>query len=101
VRVGRGDLVVVTVAHAFFACFFGWIIFGGGFIIGGDAFVKTHPLRAVFWSALRRGELLLWTPHIFSGYPLPSIAQLAAGYPLTWGPNGGCSCTSCVSPSLQ
>ena len=84
-RAGRGDLFVVAVALAFFVCFFGWIVFGGGFIIGGDAFVETHPLRAVFWGALRRGELMLWTPHIFSGYPLLSIAQLSVGYPLTWG----------------
>ncbi|HYP01328.1 MAG TPA: YfhO family protein, partial [Pyrinomonadaceae bacterium] len=56
-----------------------------GFIVGGDAFIEMHPLRTVFWSAIRRGELLVWTPHIFSGYPLLSIAQLAVGYPLTWG----------------
>jgi len=84
-RARRGDLAVVALTLAFFVCFFGWIIFGGRFIVGGDAFVETHPLRAVFWNALARGELLLWTPHIFSGYPLLSIAQLAVGYPLTWG----------------
>jgi hypothetical protein len=85
VRARRGDLSVVAVTLAFFVCFFGWVIFGGHFIVGGDAFVETHPLRAIFWNALARGELMLWTPHIFSGYPLLSIAQLAVGYPLTWG----------------
>ena len=84
-RAGRGDVIVFTVALVFFVCFFGWIIFSGNFIIGGDAFIETHPLRTVFWDAIRRGELMLWTPHIYSGYPLLSIAQLAVGYPLTWG----------------
>jgi hypothetical protein len=85
VRVGRGDATVAAVALVFFVCFFGWIIFSGNFIVGGDAFIETHPLRSVFWDALGSGELLLWTPHIYSGYPLLSIAQLAVGYPLTWG----------------
>jgi len=84
-RARRGDLSVAAVTLAFFVCFFGWIIFGGHFIVGGDAFIETHPLRSVFWDALARGEPVLWTPHIFSGYPLLSIAQLAVGYPLTWG----------------
>jgi hypothetical protein len=84
-RARWGDIMAAAVALAFFALFFGWIIFGGVFIVGGDAFVETHPLRAVFWNGVARGELQLWTPHIFSGYPLLSIAQLAVGYPLTWG----------------
>ncbi|HEV2881437.1 MAG TPA: YfhO family protein [Pyrinomonadaceae bacterium] len=84
-RARRGDIMAAAVVLAFFALFFGWIIFGGTFIVGGDAFVETHPLRAVFWNGVARGELQLWTPHIFSGYPLLSIAQLAVGYPLTWG----------------
>jgi hypothetical protein len=77
--------MAVVVTFAFFACFFGWIIFDGKFIVGGDAFIETHPLRTVFWGAVARGELQLWTPHIFSGYPLLAVAQLAVGYPLTWG----------------
>ena len=80
----RRDAGVACVALAFFLAFFGWIIFGGKLIVGGDAFVESHPLRAVFWNALARGELQLWTPLIFSGYPLLSIAQLGVGYPLTW-----------------
>src|SRR5262245_57135806 len=34
---------------------------------------------------IRQGSLPLWTPHIFSGYPLLSMAQNGLAYPLTWG----------------
>jgi hypothetical protein len=30
------------------------------------------------------GQLPLWTPLLFSGYPLVAITQLGLGYPLTW-----------------
>jgi hypothetical protein len=70
---------------AFFACFFSWVFLGGKLLVGGDAFVYNYPLRAAAWDALRAGSLPLWTPTVFSGYPLLSMSQLALGYPLTWG----------------
>jgi hypothetical protein len=69
----------------FFCLFFGWAIFRGKFLIGGDVFFYTYPLRSVAWEMIRAGQLPLWTPHVLSGYPLLSMAQLGLGYPLTWG----------------
>jgi hypothetical protein len=69
----------------FFVLFFPQAIFGGKFLIAGDAFFYSYPLRTVAWEMIRSGQLPLWTPHVLSGYPLLAMAQLAFGYPLTWG----------------
>ncbi|MGH9944606.1 MAG: hypothetical protein ACRD9R_19845 [Pyrinomonadaceae bacterium] len=68
----------------FFTGFFGWVLFSDRFLIGGDAFVYSYPLRTVAWQMIREGHLPLWTPLLFSGYPVLSMAQVAVGYPLTW-----------------
>jgi hypothetical protein len=67
----------------FVACF-GRFIWRGQFLIGGDVFFYTHPLRTVAWDMIRHGQLPLWTPHVMSGYPLLAMTQLGLGYPLTW-----------------
>jgi hypothetical protein len=69
----------------FFVTFFPQAVFGGKFLIAGDAFFYSYPLRTVAWEMIRNGQLPLWTPHVLSGYPLLAMAQLAFGYPLTWG----------------
>ncbi|HYO99314.1 MAG TPA: YfhO family protein [Pyrinomonadaceae bacterium] len=69
----------------FFVAFFPQAIFGGKFLIAGDAYFYSYPLRTVAWEMIRAGQLPLWTPHVLSGYPLLAMAQLAIGYPLTWG----------------
>ena len=74
-------LVVVL----FCALFFGGAIFRGKFLIGGDAFFQAYPLRAAAWAMIRGGQLPLWTPLVFSGYPLLAMPQLGLAYPLTWG----------------
>jgi hypothetical protein len=81
----RADAASLTLFAAFFVAFFSWVFFKGKLLVGGDAFVYSYPLRAAAWDAIRNGHLPLWTPTIFSGYPLLSISQLAIGYPLTWG----------------
>ncbi|HEY0099420.1 MAG TPA: hypothetical protein VGB76_10770, partial [Pyrinomonadaceae bacterium] len=80
----RGDAAAMLCIVAFFCLFFGWAIFRGHFLIGGDVFFYTYPLRSVAWEMIRQGQLPLWTPHVLSGYPLLSMAQLGLGYPLTW-----------------
>ena len=67
-----------------FLIFFAWVIFRGQVLLGGDAFFYSYPLRSLAWASLRSRELPLWTPDVFSGYPLLSMAQLSLGYPLTW-----------------
>src|SRR5262245_62282469 len=68
-----------------FLIFFAWVIFRQQLLLGGDAFFYSYPLHSVAWASIRNGVLPLWTPHILSGYPLLSMAQLGIGYPLTWG----------------
>ncbi len=81
----RADVAVLMIIGLFFTFFFGWILFGGQWLLGGDAFCYSYPLRTVAWDMLRHGQLPLWTPYVLSGYPLLSMAQVAIGYPLTWG----------------
>ncbi len=81
----KGSLAVIAVIVAFFVCFFGPTIFSGRVFLAGDQLVYTWPLRTVVWEMIRHGQLPLWTPYVFSGYPLLSMAQLGIGYPLTWG----------------
>jgi hypothetical protein len=70
---------------AFFVVFFHKGLITGTFYALGDPFVELHPLRRVAWDMIRQGSLPLWTPYIFSGYPLLSMAQNGLAYPLTWG----------------
>jgi hypothetical protein len=80
----RADVGALAVIILFFAAFFGPVLWRGQFLIAGDAYYQTYPLRTVAWAMIRHGQLPLWTPLIFSGYPLLSLAQLGLGYPLTW-----------------
>jgi hypothetical protein len=80
----RDDVFAMLFLVLFFLLFFGWIFLRANVSIGGDAFSYCYPLRSVAWSALRHGQLPLWTPAILSGYPLLSMTTLGLGYPLTW-----------------
>ncbi len=81
----RGEAAILAVIVAFFLFFFWRVMFGGRFFLAGDQLVYTWPLRTIAWEMIRNGQLPLWTPFVFSGYPLLSMAQLGLGYPLTWG----------------
>ncbi|HJR09131.1 MAG TPA: YfhO family protein [Pyrinomonadaceae bacterium] len=83
---GRGaDAAAMLCIACFFVLFFGWILFGDKYVVGGDAFAYSYPLRTVAWEMIRNGQLPLWTPYALSGYPLLSMSQLGLAYPLTWG----------------
>ncbi|MCI0661935.1 MAG: hypothetical protein L0220_12760, partial [Acidobacteria bacterium] len=79
------DIAVFSAIAIFFVIYFWRAILGGTIIISGDPLVESYPLRMVAWEAIRNGTLPLWTPLILSGYPLLSMAQVAVGYPFTWG----------------
>jgi hypothetical protein len=83
-RARRADAAAMLVMVVFLALLFGWGIFRGQFLIGGDAFFQAYPLRTAAWAMIRAGQLPLWTPHVFSGYPMLAMPQLGIGYPLTW-----------------
>ncbi len=80
----RKDMAAVLVIAAFSIGFFWRGIFGGEFFLIHDSLLYSYPLRKVAWEMISQGQLPLWTPFIFSGYPLLSMAQLGLGYPLTW-----------------
>ncbi len=80
----RYDLGAFAVLTLFFLIFFQPALFHGKFFVTSDAFIYSYPLRTLVWDQLRQGKLPLWTPHIMSGYPLLSMAQIGVGYPLTW-----------------
>ena len=80
VDVGIGLMIVLL-------CLFFWspLLISRKFLIIGDALLYSYPLRTIAWDAIRHGSLPLWTPLLFSGYPLFSMAVIALEYPLTWG----------------
>lgn len=79
------DILALSSIVLFFIAFFSWTLFTDKHVVLGDALYYNYPLRTIAWKMLRAGELPLWTPHLFSGYPLLSMAQVALAYPLTWG----------------
>ncbi|MFL6211178.1 MAG: hypothetical protein ACJ74W_20180 [Pyrinomonadaceae bacterium] len=81
----RADVAICAGVSTFCALFFARVLLGHRFIITGDSFYYTYPLRTVAWAMIRQGQLPLWTPLFLSGYPLASVAMLTVGYPLTWG----------------
>ena len=81
----RSDAAALAALGLFFVAFFPRILFGGKYLIAGDSFFYSYPLRTVVWRMLKAGTLPLWTPYVMSGYPLLSMAQIGLGYPLTWG----------------
>ena len=80
-REGSGILLFFSM---FFLAFFHKGLATGTFYTIGDQFAELHPLRRAAWDMIGQGSLPLWTPHIFSGYPLLSMAQNGLAYPLTW-----------------
>ena len=80
----HADLGALAVILIFFLLFFWRVFLRGDLPLIGDPMGYTLPLRSVAWEMIRSGSLPLWTPYIFSGYPLLSMAQLGLGYPVTW-----------------
>ena len=79
------DAAALAAIALFFVAFFPQGLFGGKYLLAGDAFFYSYPLRTVAWRMISAGEWPTWTPYVMSGYPLLSMAQLGLGYPLTWG----------------
>jgi hypothetical protein len=78
------DAAALACVALFFVAFFAPTLFAGKFLVAGDAYFYSYPLRSIEWDMIRRGVLPLWTPHVLAGYPLLSMSQLGLGYPLTW-----------------
>ena len=80
----RFNLACIGFVLLFFISFFAKVVISGRYIITGDPFYYSYPLRTIAWSMIRNGQLPLWTPLFLSGYPLLAVAQLGIGYPITW-----------------
>lgn len=80
----RTDAGAVGCLIVFFILFFAHVLFGGRYIVGGDALYYSYPLRTIAWQTLKQGQWPVWTTQILSGYPLLSMAQLGLAYPFTW-----------------
>jgi len=80
----RADLPALSTIVLFFLASFGQFLFRGQFLIGGDAFFYQHPLRTIAFKMIRDGELPVWTPLIWTGYPLLAMSSVGIGYPLNW-----------------
>lgn len=83
--VRRADVAALCAIALAVVLAFGWAVLRGRFLIGGDVFFYTYPMRTVAWRMIRAGSPPTWTPLLLSGYPLLAMAQLGLGYPLTWG----------------
>lgn len=50
----------------------------------GDALLLTVPVRQLVGETLRAGELPLWNPYTFGGFPMLAVSQHAVFHPGTW-----------------
>ncbi|MFN0111923.1 MAG: YfhO family protein [Blastocatellia bacterium] len=80
----KAEAAAILVIAVFFAVFFWPATWKGLLLVISDSLVYSYPMRVAAFDAIRHGSLPLWTPTIYSGYPLLSMAQLGLGYPLTW-----------------
>jgi hypothetical protein len=81
----KANLGAFLIILLVFVLMFRRALFAGEFLLWGDPICYSLPLRTLAWGMIRQGQLPLWTPHLFAGYPLLSMAVIAIGYPLTWG----------------
>ncbi len=100
----RLNIATILLVALFFLAFFWRTLFTGKYLLYGDPLVYSLPLRTTAWGMIKQGILPLWTPLLFSGYPLLSMAQLGLAYPLTWGylflPNYWAEQVYCFTPFL-
>jgi hypothetical protein len=50
----------------------------------GDGTLYYYPMRAHVADVLLRGELPLWNPYLYSGFPLLADSEAGVFYPLNW-----------------
>ena len=75
------DLISVTFLMLAAAVVHWPTLAGVGLYGRSDTFTFFYPVFATLHQSLRDGELPLWTPHIFGGFPLFAEGQTGALYP--------------------
>ena len=100
----RLNIATILLVALFFLAFLWRTLFTGKYLLYGDPLTYSLPLRTAAWGMIKQGLLPLWTPLLFSGYPLLSMSQLGLAYPLTWGylflPNYWAEQVYCFTPFL-
>jgi hypothetical protein len=81
-----GVLILLLLLAAFF--FLGPVLWPGEseILIGSDLHWLFYPTTQFAFTAMQAGELPLWNPHLFLGFPHYAEPQLATFYPLLWLP---------------
>lgn len=72
--------------------YFPWLDYKWGYEVGvpvknaalSDVFSQAFPWKALATQLIRKGQLPLWNPYSFSGYPLLANWQSAPFYPLSF-----------------
>ncbi|MGJ3238163.1 MAG: YfhO family protein [Anaerolineae bacterium] len=82
VRVVRWIPIVILIILC--SLFFHKLAFTDMILARGDTFTYFYPYWEARDSALRAGQLPLWTPDIFMGVPLLANPQLGTFYPPNW-----------------
>ncbi|MGE3269831.1 MAG: YfhO family protein [Chloroflexota bacterium] len=81
VRVVVAEAVAVAVLLSAVTAVFWPMVLGTGVYAESDTFTFFFPVFAVLHAAVRSGELPLWTPDVFGGFPLFAEGQIGALYP--------------------
>lgn len=86
-RAYKKDLIVVLILIGVCGLFFWRLLLPGQedrlMFPLGDFSYQFYSWRSLVYQALRSGQLPLWTPAIYSGYPLQADPQSALFYPLS------------------
>src|SRR3954469_7037239 len=78
--VAREALAIAVMLGTVVAVF--WPLLAGlGIYAESDTFTYFYPVFALLHTSVRAGELPLWTPHVFGGFPLFAEGQIGALYP--------------------
>jgi hypothetical protein len=73
------ELLLITVAFLFRDAIRHGLVFHEA-----DTSTMFYPIFAAFHGAVARGELLLWSPNLFSGFALLAEGQTGVLYPPNW-----------------
>src|SRR6478752_3649391 len=75
------EMLAIAVLLGIIAAVFWPLIIGVGVYAESDTFTYFYPVFALLHASVRAGELPLWTPYVFGGFPLFAEGQIGALYP--------------------
>lgn len=78
----RNELRCIALLALAFLIIFHREIFLGQTLIGDDIIFQNYPRMMFLRDSLMNGEVPLWSPYIYGGYPLAAEGQTGVFYPL-------------------